>query len=100
LSTYIQNSKGIPPAECSHFSEGIYWIDPAVDISETFRNFKKENMSIMKFIHPYLHKKVLAVPSFYDPYPLVKSSVITVEITAKYLFQMLLGRRGRIYLSE
>jgi D-aspartate ligase len=97
FSTYIYASKGIPPFERSHFKEGIYWIDPAADLSETFRNFRKENMSIKNFINPYLHKKVLAVPSFRDPLPLLKSSFNSIKYAANYIFQLMLSKRGRVY---
>jgi D-aspartate ligase len=100
LSTYIYVSKGIPPVECSHFKEGVYWIDPAVDLSETFRNFRKENISIKNFIDPYLHKKVLAVPSLRDPLPLIKSSVNSVKYAANYIFNLLLSKKGRVYSPQ
>jgi D-aspartate ligase len=99
-NTYIHASRGIIPEECSSFKEGIYWIDPAADITESLRHHSRENLKMTNFIKPYLHKKILSVPSVKDPLPLLKSLMNRLRLKANIIFQSLLRKGGRMYLSH
>lgn len=68
--SYLFALKGEVGKTKSNFNENIYWIDPAKDLGEVIRNFKKEKFSLIKFVKPYLMPKVFTIQSIKDPKPL------------------------------
>jgi D-aspartate ligase len=99
-SIYIHSLLGIIPQHCSVFKEGIYWIDPAFDLKESFKNYGEENLSIKKLLSPYMRSKVYSISSLSDPLPLVKSFGNSIAYNISYYVKQLIRRNGKSFLSQ
>jgi D-aspartate ligase len=70
--TYKHLVDGKFPDVKNSFNEGVYWIDPGKDIIESIRSFRIEKYPFKEYLMPYFNPNVFTIPSWKDPFPLIK----------------------------
>jgi predicted ATP-grasp superfamily ATP-dependent carboligase len=63
---------GVIPDSVANYQSKIFWIDEFKDLSTILSYLLKNRFSMIRFLQPYLKKKIFAVFDISDPLPFIK----------------------------
>ena len=63
---------GVIPDSAANYQSKIFWIDEFKDLSTILSYLLKNRFSMIRFLQPYLKKKIFAVFDISDPLPFIK----------------------------